>query len=236
MSRRNLIIGFLVIFAAVTALSSGALYFLNVEAHKSKQSLRKEASRIRSENKTLKQRLNELKNQNREAIEKARGSEKSSKKKGSSEEPAEGFKADSSAGISISYPENWEKQKKGAGVEFASPKENDADSFQEYVEVKTQDLSEPMSLDEYTEASLEEIREFYGSLDVVERSEKITLAGGPAYSIVYSGELGGKNLKWMEVWTIRNQKVYRIKYAAEQDKYDDFLDTAEKIFDSIKFN
>ena len=239
MKKRKVIIVFLTIIAAIAVLSSGGLYYLNTEASKTKQDLRKEAARLRSENKDLKKRLNKLKTQNKTNIEKTRDLEKSVKKKDTSKGPPEGFKVhtDSSAGLKMNYPESWEKQEKGeGGVEFTSPKEDDSDSFQEYVEVKVEDLSEAMTLDEYTEASLDEIREFYGNLDSVERSEKITFAGGPAHSIVYASELGGKDLKWMEVWTIRNQKVYRFKYAAQEDKYDDFLGAAENILNSTTLN
>jgi hypothetical protein len=39
--------------------------------------------------------------------------------------------------------------------------------------------------------------------------------------------------KHLEMWTLKNGKVYLINYTAEEDKYDKFLEKVEKIIESL---
>jgi serine/threonine-protein kinase len=142
----------------------------------------------------------------------------------------------SAYGIRINYPSGWAKgeQLMGAVVTFLSPKESATDIFQENLNVVVQDLSlHPMTLEEYTELSVGQLRRLITDLNIVD-SSATTLAGSPAHKVICTGRQGIYDLKWMVVWTIKNNKAYVITYTAEVGKYSDFLDTANEMISSFE--
>ncbi|KJH73647.1 hypothetical protein UH38_00110 [Aliterella atlantica CENA595] len=142
-------------------------------------------------------------------------------------------------GITIQYPQTWDKQEISSIVtneivEFISPLEDSSDKFQEKLIITVENLSSPLSLDEYTKLSKQQISQ---QKDVKFISETIsTLARRRAYSVVYTVVDDGDKLKRMEIWTLKNFKVYSIIYEAEADKYDRYLNTAEKTIKSLQLN
>lgn len=85
-----------------------------------------------------------------------------------------------------------------------------------------------MSLNEYTQQAIAEI-ENYDS--IIEQPEDIILANRQGIKVVYEGNDGKKR---MEVWMIKNKNIYIITYTAEEDKYNKFLEKAEKIISSFE--
>lgn len=135
----------------------------------------------------------------------------------------------------IKYPSNWIKKEQvmGSVVVFLSPRESASDIFQENLNVMIQDLStQPMTPEEYLDLSLNQIRQITDS-NIIDLSET-TLVNSPAHKIVYTGKYNQHNLKWMQVWTIKNNKAYIITYTAEIDKYSDFLEIIQKMINSFK--
>jgi serine/threonine-protein kinase len=145
---------------------------------------------------------------------------------------------DSNLGFEIKYPKDLEKSDEALGVAvlFNLPKEAE-DKFIGSVNVVVQDLSEkPMTLEQYTELSLNIIKNKGGK--IIE-SGNTTLAGSPAYKVVQTNkcttsQCNGLNLEWMHIWTIKNNKAYLITYAAEEQKYQDFLKTFDEMVKSFK--
>ena len=139
-------------------------------------------------------------------------------------------------GIRIKYPAEWTKQEQvmGAVVVFLAPTEGPSDIFQENVNIIVQDLSaQPMTLDEYTELGLGQIEQFITDANILD-STTATLAGIPGGRLVYTGKQGQYDLKWMQVWTIKNDKAYVISYTAEIGRYSAFLETVEEMIDSFE--
>jgi len=141
-------------------------------------------------------------------------------------------------GITIQYPQTWDKQEISSiltneVVEFISPQEDSSDKFQEKLIVTVENLSSPLSLDEYTKLSKQQISQ-QKDVEIISEASS-TLAGKRAYSVVYTVNDDGDKLKKMEVWTLKNFKVYSIIYEAEIDKYDRYLNTAEKTIKSLQF-
>lgn len=141
----------------------------------------------------------------------------------------------SAYGITIQYPQTWDKQEifsvvTNEIVEFLSPQENNSDKFQEKLIITVENLSSPLSLDEYTKLSKQQISQ-QKDVKIISETDS-TLAGKRAYSVVYTVSDDGNNLKRMEIWTLKNFKVYSIIYEAEVDKYDRYLNTAEKTIKS----
>jgi serine/threonine-protein kinase len=141
-------------------------------------------------------------------------------------------------GIRIKYPADWTKDEQimGAVVVFFAPTEGPSDIFQENVNIIVQDLSaQPMTLDEYTELSLGQIEQFITDPSILD-SSAVTLADIPGHRVVYTGKQGQYDLKWMQVWTVQNNKAYVISYTAETSKYSTFLGTAQEMIDSFEIS
>jgi len=141
-------------------------------------------------------------------------------------------------GIRIKYPADWAKQEQvmGAVVAFFAPTEGPSDIFQDNVNIIVQDLSaQPMTLDEYTELSLGQIEQFITDPSILD-SSAVTLADIPGHKIVYTGKQGQYDLKWMQVWTVKNDKAYVISYTAEVSRYSALLETVQEMIDSFEIS
>jgi len=122
----------------------------------------------------------------------------------------------------------------GAIVAFIAPREGASDVFQENVNILVQDLSaQPMTLDEYTQLSVSQIGQVITDSNILD-SSAVTLAGIPGHRVVYTGKQGQYDLKWMQVWTMQNNKAYVISYTAETGKYSTFLGTVQEMIDSFE--
>ena len=121
-----------------------------------------------------------------------------------------------------------------SGVAFVAPRENVSDIFQENVNIIVEDLSDqPMTLDEYTELSVQQLEQSVTDLNILD-SSPFTLTDIPGHKVVYTGKQGQYDLKWMQVWTVKNDKAYVISYTAETDTYSAFLGTAQEMIDSFE--
>jgi len=137
-------------------------------------------------------------------------------------------------GVRIDYPADWTKQEIDNVAIFLSPKESASDIFQEKVSVIVKDLStQPMTLSEYTESYLDKLEQLIVDLNIVD-SGPVTLAGNLAHKVVYTTRPAQYDLKFMKIWTVKNNKAYLITYIAEVDKYSDFLGTIETMIDSFE--
>jgi len=140
-------------------------------------------------------------------------------------------------GIRIKYPKDWTMQEgfMGTVVVFLSPKADASDVFQENLNVGVEDLSGvSITLDEYTELTIDQMGQFITDFTVIE-SGKTTLAGNPAYKIVYTGSQAQYSIKWMQIWAIKDDKAYLITYTAETDSFSDFLEIVEAMISSFEF-
>jgi serine/threonine-protein kinase len=142
--------------------------------------------------------------------------------------------------IKLVYPKEWEKKvgELGTIVAFLSPPESASDTFRENVNIAIEDISSrPMTLDEYTNLSLSQLDQFVQNANVLESGED-TLGGIRAHRLVYTGEMesNGKiyTLKWLQVYTIKNNKVYMFTYTSAEDSYSDYLDSVEQMIDSFE--
>ncbi len=145
-------------------------------------------------------------------------------------------------GIKIKYPANWERQDlqnpvTAEVVIFLPAQENDKNTFPTKLVIKVEDLSQrPMALDEYTSSAIWEIRQFLQDANII-NSTSATLAHRPAHKIVYSGKYQQSNLVTnMEVWALKNNKVYSITYSAESEKYSESLETAQQMIKSFEID
>jgi eukaryotic-like serine/threonine-protein kinase len=135
-------------------------------------------------------------------------------------------------GITIEYPKTWTQEEETdflcSGIIFNSPYEKQSDKFRERVKVCVENLAKPLTLQEYSNRFIAEIKQ---NNSFIEYPKSTTLANKEGIRVVYQGTDGKQR---MEAWTVKNQKAYLITYTAEQDKYNQFLDEAEKMFQSLQ--
>ena len=132
---------------------------------------------------------------------------------------------DPADGISIQYPSNWQKiqyfqsplQMSVAGyrvvVNFMAPIVNSSDQWREYLMIQV------------------------GNKDLLKNlvpQAKITLAGNPAYKMVYSNDEETFHLKTLEAWTTIGGNTYLLIYKAEAAKYPSYLPIIQRMLDSFK--
>ena len=140
--------------------------------------------------------------------------------------------------FSLKYPQDWSEQQiddpiTGEVVVFNSPLETGADLFREKVYVAIEYLaSEPTDLAEYSQTVLERINETEGNNTELYKDFRSTIDNAPARTVVYSRQEGRLQLRQMESFTIRNDRVYIAIYTAEEAQFSKFYPTVEKMIDS----
>ncbi|MFN9614891.1 MAG: protein kinase domain-containing protein [Dolichospermum sp.] len=139
-------------------------------------------------------------------------------------------------GIKIKYPKTWERQGlenpiTAEVVTFISPKQNDKDNFQEKVTISVDKFSG--RLDDLQKSSIQEINNTVSGAKILDKSVT-TLANKEASQLVFTGKNGQDILKNMQVVTLKGDKAYTITYTAKIDDYDQFVETADKMINSLE--
>jgi eukaryotic-like serine/threonine-protein kinase len=138
--------------------------------------------------------------------------------------------------IRLTYPPYLKKQEEISGeiIFFLSPQDSTTDAFPANLDIIVQNISsQPMSLEEFTNISIAQIREMVPDY-VITDSRKATLSKESAYLLSYTGTQGLLKLKWMSVYTIKNDTLYLITYTAGSDKFSTYLPTVSKMLDSFE--
>lgn len=143
-------------------------------------------------------------------------------------------------GIKILYPTNWAKQENANSssnnstlndiVTFSPSLKNSSNIIGKLV-VKVDDISDikPTTLAIYADAIISDLKQ-----DFRVTESNATLAGNPAYKVLYSGLEESVDLQAMLVMALNGDKVYIISYTAEPEKYSYYLPTVQKMIDSFK--
>ena len=147
---------------------------------------------------------------------------------------------DSIYGFNIKYPENWQKTIDKANpltqeVVSFSPKESNKDAFTEKVTVRVGPFMGNLqdSMNEFLKETKESVPNSRISFS---RINAINLGKQNANKLIFTAQEGNIKLTYLQVWTIKNNQVYVITYAAETDDYQKFVDTAEKMINSFEIN
>jgi hypothetical protein len=145
-----------------------------------------------------------------------------------------------SYGTSIQYPSNWSSSP-GQG------NDNSGDSSTDIVSFSPKDSSSSASFDvlvdnidsgenlkQYVSDSISDDKTDLKNFTVSEPVfNGVTLAGSPAYRLVYSYADGGENFKGLETGTIIGNKAYYVQYENSPSKFDSDLPTVQKMIDSL---
>jgi PsbP-like protein len=141
-------------------------------------------------------------------------------------------------GIRTQYPDGWEiliqsTSPSSISLRFNSPPENATDSFRENVVFEINTISNNTALSNFTSATLISYLESYPDLEFNELSPtNLTSAAIPAYKLAASRTQDG--LDFMQIFAIKEDKVYTILYSAERTRYSTFLPIVEEMIDSLE--
>jgi len=138
----------------------------------------------------------------------------------------------SSKGYSITYPSDWSKpdeQNNGAAVVFLTPTNNKTENLN----VQVYNLTASDTLSNITSSIRSEVENF-SDFKLIDAGNT-TLAGNPAYKIVYTATTSnGNNLKVTQIWTVKDGKEYIITYKGAPTNYETHLSAAQKMIDSFQ--
>ena len=154
-------------------------------------------------------------------------------------------------GIRIQYPTNWEKVEDhlplNVIVVFDPPGGSDSVIGIDGIDIVIAPVPPNVTLEQYTEDYINLLGDIFSEFSIVE-SSPTTLADYPAYRVVYTGRVERNEVfenvqyrdvilnKVMEVWTLKDSKAYLISYYADEKKYDNYLETAQKMIDSFEID
>jgi hypothetical protein len=120
-------------------------------------------------------------------------------------------------------------------AQFYSKYQGKSDRYAEGIDLAAQNLTQDnYTLNEFTNRALEYYKQ-YPDFQLVESSdENVFLANTPAYRLIFTFVSDGFNLKWMEIGALMDNRMYRVIFFAENQKFDEFLPVAEQIINSIE--
>lgn len=132
-------------------------------------------------------------------------------------------------GIRTEYPADWGildlsfLLNNSADIDFY-PLDDTSGSKHVRIQVETLLPAQNMTLERYSEAKINSVEG-----QIVE-SNSTALAGLSAHEIVYTN-LG---IKTMQVWTIKDGRVYSVTYTAEEEDFEDDLPVAKRMKESFQ--
>ncbi|HEY9386893.1 MAG TPA: PsbP-related protein [Nitrososphaeraceae archaeon] len=129
-------------------------------------------------------------------------------------------------GIRVQYPSDWGRLDlsflgASADIDFY-PLDDTSGTKDVRIQVKQLPLQN-MTLNQYTNTQINSIE------GQILESNVTTMANLPAHEIVFTN-IG---LKTLQVWTLKDDKVYTITYVAEEDDYENDLQIARRIIESF---
>lgn len=143
-------------------------------------------------------------------------------------------------GLSVEYPDFWEEthSNREGIVAFVTPGEGYSDEYRDNLSIQrfTLDMEGENAYNEYVKgyvAHLESTLQNYNKVT----EEDTTLAGQPAYKIVYesSSDDGTNEMRFMQMFLERGERVYVVTYVADFSSYEYFLADVEKMLSTFAF-
>lgn len=152
-----------------------------------------------------------------------------------------------SLGITMEYPSDWLKREYPSNpatnnntlITFFSPSPSASalgnvsgvsGTFVPYVDIFVFS-SKNMSIDEIVNGAINE----FANSNLNESKSIVLKDNNPAHVLVYTVRIAGDELfKRMQVWTIRDYKVYVITFTAEEALYSEYLAKVQRMINSLE--
>jgi len=165
------------------------------------------------------------------------GCEESSEN-GDNDEPGFYTYENTEKGISIEYPDTWNKyenpqQVPGVLVLFSSPSTEPTKVGSLMISVL--DLEGHMGMDWFKQAHIENlsIQPTYSDFNVIYEDSAV-LSDLPAYKIIFTFTQEGYTWRQLEIWTIKNNTLYFLMHQSDQAYYDTFTDIIDQMIESFE--
>ena len=132
-------------------------------------------------------------------------------------------------GIRTEYPSNWGRldlsflQNDSADIDFY-PLDDASGSKHVRIQVETMQSAQNMTLELYSEAKVNSTE------GQILESNSTTLADLPAHEIVFTNA----GLQIIQVWTIKDDRIFTITYEADEEDFQNDLVVAERMIESFQ--
>jgi hypothetical protein len=141
---------------------------------------------------------------------------------------------DPELGMRIKYPANWVREKSGFRdvQDFSFSIRSTVTNSSPYGggSVKIEIIpAKNRTLEEYTNEELSALKRY--SYEINESTD-YTLSSSPAHRAVMTNKVHDNV---MEIWTVKNNTIYKIEYSANSDTYLEYLNQANEMIDSFTF-
>ena len=140
-------------------------------------------------------------------------------------------------GVEMKYPFSWQlnepEQNKNIVAEF-TPQESQSYLVPPKVQIEVEPANTD-SLERYTTNTVYQVTQL-PQAKIID-SRPIEFAAKDGHKIIYTGVNPDNNLqfKYMQIWTLRGDRVYTVTYQADLEQYDNFVKTVEgEMFNSLK--
>ncbi len=139
-------------------------------------------------------------------------------------------------GIKIKYPQDWQLQKiqdgfSGEVARFIRTQENNL--TQQRLSLNVETLQQPITLEAYKNSVIKQIKGSNEQVNILENKRTI-LDKREGYLIVYTYKEGASTFQKMEVGVLNWQKVYILIYQAEMNQYQHFLPISKAMINSFE--
>ncbi|HZI71484.1 MAG TPA: PsbP-related protein [Nitrososphaeraceae archaeon] len=143
-------------------------------------------------------------------------------------------------GIKIRYPADWRLGEHHYtnifAVDFISTSKNNSDTAPATITLSVETLKQNKTLNGFTIGNLAKARQLPGFQLI--QSNATTLASTPAHKIIYFFSSADPTIQLpfisMNIWTIKQSKVYSISYTEAKPQYVKYLPITQKMIDSFE--
>ncbi|MFL6457198.1 MAG: PsbP-related protein [Nitrososphaeraceae archaeon] len=147
-------------------------------------------------------------------------------------------------GIRIRYPGDWQKTEhlnaNRFWVDFMSPFKNNPNAFPATLSVSVEGLNHTITTttNEYVTGILNNAKQSLPDFQIIESNPDANMTGISAYKIVYSflsqDPAAQVHFQSMNIWSVKDKKVYAISYTQAKSLYAAYLPTVQKMIDSFE--
>jgi len=140
--------------------------------------------------------------------------------------------------LEIYYPPGWKfdsSSELGALFVIFAPLENKDDQFQENINLVMYQLQSPeIDLKEYYQASIENFKNQLQSFNI-QKEEKILNNNIEIQKVIFTAVQDDFVMNMQQYYFLNDQKAYIMTFAAEEIKFDDYLEYVDLVMNSFKF-
>lgn len=140
-------------------------------------------------------------------------------------------------GYELVYPDNWQvttANYTGVDAILMSPKEYRSDPFLENFNVVEQTV-ENYELQEYTKLSAEQISGMFNDAKMISQTDN-EINGNKCITMIYTAQPGAIQLKYRQDYYLVDNTAFVVTFTAEKDRFDDYAEISEKVFQSFKIH